>query len=358
MCTNKLKAAQTAGNRKDVDKIDKRLKENVHQLRISVTLLRNNFSLNNNKKTKLESLATSWCSKPSPSLDKILNNADYDEKEDFPHDPSSRICGTARSHTRYELQPRQEQEIEGQKDKVEISVSTSGTVVDHIENRIPKDLSMSPPEAATTFYPIWNRHEYCMVKRYRTADIPMSMATAKLSIQREAFERHAQLELSAETAHSITNFMTADKSKAFLANDSTRMRTHYVNTHGLWKLASTKLWSYFEGADCWDVPRWTPGGHLYMETSDHGLSNIHLDFGHRTFNVAAVALPKFVRSHPLPLKATCFETGADVFMGITPLANGFLKVHMPAVAIVQVDDRVKMLSLVRNVVELVGVCSE
>jgi hypothetical protein len=353
--TEQLRAAKKAGNSQE---INKRLKENVNQLRIWETVLRSDFSLIPTKKNKWMTLATIWSQGSSPPLDKILNDANEDYTEDFPHDPSLHMCGTSRSHIRHELQRRQGYEKEGQKDRKEISVNTSGTAKNHVDKGILKEFPKSPPEAATNFSPIWNRHQDRMIKRYITTGMPMSMATTKLAIQKEAFERHAQLESDAGTAHAITNFMTADKSRDILTNNSTRMRTHRVHNRGLWKLASTKLWIHYEDADCWELPRWTPGGHLYIETSYDGLSNIHLDFGHRTFNVAAVALPNYVRSHPLPLKATCFETGADVFMGLTPLANGFLKVHMPTLAIVQVDDEVKMLSLARNVVELVGVCSE
>lgn len=183
----------------------------------------------------------------------------------------------------------------------------------------------------------------------------LSMATTKLAIQKQSFDRQAQLEKDANRSHADTGILTADKSAALVGDDKL-MRVCEVRTHGLWELTSTQLWRNLEGGHCWNLPRWTPGGHMQINTTDC-LSNIHLDFGHRTFGIIDVALPKHVSAHPLPLKVRCFETGTDVFVGVTFLVGGFVKVHIPALAIVQVDSGCNIVALMKNVVKLAGVCN-
>jgi hypothetical protein len=97
---------------------------------------------------------------------------------------------------------------------------------------------------------------------------------------------------------------------------------------------------------------------MHVETSEDSFSNIYLNFRHRTFKVSGIMIPEYVRTHPLPLKVTCFETGEDIFIGLTPLANGFLKVHMSALAIVPMDEDSERPPWASDVIELVGVCSD
>jgi hypothetical protein len=294
-----------------------------------------------------------WHQNPCVSLDKLSQYAKWDKPEDFPHEPSLHICDTAWSFQHCEPQPIKDEE--GREDTMEDRVSTSGAGKDKPDKR-PAEYPASPHERDATASPIWTRYHYFMIVRYITVGMPLSSATAKLTTQKEAFECHAQLELHARTAHANTSYMTADKSRAFFANKTTHVRTDRFRTQRLWKLASTQLWIYLEDSSCcWE---WTPGGYMHVETSEDSFSNIYLNFRHRTFKVSGIILPEYVRTHPLPLKVTCFETGEDIFIGLTPLANGFLKVHMSALAIVPMEEDSERPPWASDVIELVGVCSD
>jgi hypothetical protein len=348
----KLRDAERSGNRPAFEKFDARRVENVKQLHIWTSILRTSISLKDDNKRKTEVLLAGWDQNPCVSLDKLSQDAKWDKPQDFPHDPTLHICDTTWSQRH--CGPQTLQEEEDREDTMEV-VSTTGVRKDHIDTR-PAELQASEFESNTISSSTWNRYHCSMIKRYIAAGIPLSFATANLAMQKEVFECHAQLELDVRTAHANTSFMTADKSRIFLANKTTRMRTGRVRNRGVWKLASTKLWSYVENAD---YLRYTPGGYLHIATSESGLSVIHLDFGHRNFEVGDIALPEYVRTHPLPLKATCLETLEDVFMGLTPLANGFLKIHMSALAMVPVDKNSEIPPpWASDVIELVGVCAD
>jgi hypothetical protein len=347
----RMRVAEAGGRPQEIDDVSKKLAANVTHLRFWETALQNEFSPSKKQENRMQSLATAWCKSYIPPLDKILKDAEQDKDEDFPRDPSQDLCATPGSQTHSDLQVRQDREGDDREDMMDISVSTSGVRKDQVENT-PEETPASPLELDPTFSSIWYRHQSSMTHRHIAAGTPFSIATAKLAIQKVAFDRHVQVELDARTAHNITSSMTADKSEAYLKTSNTHVRTSRVRAHGAWKLSSTQLWSHLEDTDYW---KWTPEGYLCIGTFLDGLSNIHLDFGHRTFNVGNAALPGYVRTHPLPLKATCFETGGEVFMGLTPLANGFVKIHMPARAILPVDEELEMPTSARNVIELVGV---
>jgi hypothetical protein len=349
----RMRVAEAGGRPQEIDDVSKKLAANVTHLRFWETALQNEFSPSKKQENRMQSLAAAWCKSYIPPLDKILKDAEQDKDGDFPRDPSQDLCATPGSQTHSDLQVRQDREGDDREDMMDISVSTSGVRKDQVENT-PEETPASPLELDPTFSSIWYRHQSSMTHRQIAAGTPFSIATAKLAIQKVAFDRHVQVELDARTAHNITSSMTADKSEAYLKTSNTHVRTSRVRAHGVWKLSSTQLWSHLEDTDYW---KWTPEGYLCIETFFDGLSNIHLDFGHCTFNVGNVALQEYVRTHPLPLKATCFETSEDVFMGLTPLANGFVKIHMPARAILPGDQELEMPTSVRNVVELVGVSS-
>jgi hypothetical protein len=346
----RMRVAEAGGRSQEIDDISKKLAGNVTHLRLWETALHNEFSPSNKQENRMQSLAAAWCKSYIPPLDKILKDAEQDKDEDFPRDPSQDLCATPGSQTHSGLQLMQDREGDDREDRMVISDSTSGVAKDHIDRR--PETPASPLELDPTFSTIWDRYHCFMTQRSMATSMASSITKAKLALQKEVFQRHAQLELAARTAHNITSFMTADKSEAHLKTSNTHVRTGRVQARGVWKLASTQLWSHLEDTDYW---KWTPEGYLSIETSFDGLSNIHLDFGHRTFNVGNVALPEYVRTHPLPLKATCSETGENVFMGLTPLANGFVKIHMPARAILPVDQELEMTTSAKNVVELVGV---
>jgi hypothetical protein len=348
----RMRVAEAGGRSQEIDDVSKKLADNVMHLRFWETALHNDFSPSNKKENRMQSLAAAWCNKPYISpLDKILKDAEQDKDEDFPRDPSQDLCATPGSQTHSDLHLRQDRDGDDREDMMDISVSTSGVRKDHVENT-PEETPASPLELDLTFSSIWYRHQSSMIHRHIAAGTPFSIATTKLAIQKVAFDRHVQVELDARKAHTSTSSMTADRSEAIRLKDSEHRRTDRVCAQGLWKLSSTQLWSHLEDTDYW---KWTPEGYVCIETFLDGLSNIQLDFGHRTFNVGNVALPEYVRTHPLPLKATCFETGEYVFMGLTPLTNGFVKIHMPARAILPVDEGLEMPISARNVIELVGV---
>jgi hypothetical protein len=182
------------------------------------------------------------------------------------------------------------------------------------------------------------------------------MATTKLAIHKHIFDRQVRIEMKASRYHTHTEHATAVKSATHDAVNKLA-DVKLVCPDGLSELMSTQLWGDLEGSDCWNLPRWIPGDHALINIT-YGLSHIHLDFVHRTFDIVEVALPKHIGTHPLPLKLRCFETGADAFVGITFLAEHLVKVHVTALSIVQVDSRCNILALMRNVVELVGFCME
>jgi hypothetical protein len=57
-----------------------------------------------------------------------------------------------------------------------------------------------------------------------------------------------------------------------------------------------------------------------------------------------------------PQKLHCLETGTDVVFSVTFPANNFLKLHIPALKLISEDSGYKVLSLMRSIVELVGIC--
>jgi hypothetical protein len=348
----KLRDAEREGNRSGFEMFDAGRVENVKQLHIWTTVLRTSLLLKDDNKRKTEMSLVAWHQNPCVSLDKLSQDAKWDKPEDFPHEPSLHICDTAWYFQHCEPQPMKEEE--NREDTMEDSVSTSGVGKGKVDKR-PTEYPASPTGPDTIPSPLWTRYHYAMTAGHITIGTPLSSATAKLAMQKEAFECHVQLELHARTAHANTSFMTADKSRALLANKTTRMRTSHVRTQGLWKLASTELRTYIaDSSCCWE---WTPSGYMHVETSEDGFSNIYLDFGHRNFNVGGIILPDYVRTHPLPLKVTCFETGEDIFIGLTPLANGFPKVHISALTIVPVNEDSERPPWASDVIELVGVCS-
>jgi hypothetical protein len=355
-CDEQIKRREIAkaeGTMDEVNGIDERLRLSTLHRTGYETMLRQGGS-----NSKRRELVREWYKNPQ-GLEALLGSVELDEVEDFPDAPTLQDCGPTLSHTRFA--PTSAQGLTFlpiyRPDSGSTLTATERSTVEESQSVDKEDrqadTAHEQPNASST---IWNQHHYFMVKRCIAIGMTLSMAATKLAVQKQSFDRHARLELEAFGAHAITDMMTADKSRN-VTEDEKLMRTHEVRTHGLWELTSTRLWKDLEGADCWNLPRWTPGGHVHVDTID-SLSSIHFDFGHRTLNVGGVALPKHVHAHPMPLKFRCFETATDVFVGITFLAQDFIKVHIPALAIEQMDRGCNPVSLRRNVVELVGICVE
>lgn len=74
-------------------------------------------------------------------------------------------------------------------------------------------------------------------------------------------------------------------------------------------------------------------------------SYIYFDFGARTFSTQRLSIPATVSTRTLTFPAQCHQTDANVEIEITFLAQGFVKVCFPVLALVQPDMGCKTLPM-------------
>ncbi|KAH5449026.1 hypothetical protein HBI30_158190 [Parastagonospora nodorum] len=360
------------GTREQVSSQQTSLRSVKSQLAISERYLRNGFA-----DRAIRGLSKSWYLGPV-SLELMLQRVEWDEIEDFLDLPTHQLCGATTSQTRFGFVPGlsaigSKPPVRAPKAPVTHTALTKFTVSNENPKRqdtaatgtgtsVVKNTSLDKQEeadlqvsraASDAHLIIWRQHRYFILNRCIASGEVFSAISLKLVLQKKAFEHQARLEIKVQAAHRITENMVAHEHLPSTCNE--KYKNTYVGIHsrGLWELTSTQLWKDLEGATCWDQARWTPGGHMYIHTVD-GLSTIYIDIGRRTFDIVAVALPKHIHTQPISCKLRCFETKSDVSVNLTFLAKGFVKVHMPALAIIQLDSGCKILPLMETVVELVG----
>lgn len=325
----------------------------------------------------LRNLSKGWFLGPV-SLEMMLQRVEWDEIEDFPDFPSHQLCGATTSHTRFGFVPGLSaigakpphlapQALVTQTALPKVTVSNESpkrqdTTTTGAGTSVVKNTSLDKQEDAElkvsravsrAHLSIWKQHRSFILNRCIESGMVFSAMSLKLALQKKAFDHQARCELNVQAAHRITENMSAHKSLPSTCNEKYKSTYTGIRSRGFWELTSTQLWKDLEGATCWDQSLWTPGGHMQIHAVD-GLSIIYLDFGQRTFDIVAVALPKHVHTRPISCKLRCFETNSDVLVSLTFLANGFVKVHMPALATIQPDSGYKIMPLMETVVELVG----
>jgi hypothetical protein len=360
------------GTREQVSSHQTSLRSAKSQLAISERNLRNGFA-----DRTLRGLSKSWYLGPV-SLELMLQRVEWDVIEDFPDLPAHQLCGAATSQTRFGFVsglsaigskppahvtkapvtqtalPKVTVSNENPKRQDTAANGTGTSVVKNtsLDKQEEADLQVSRA-TSDAHLSIWRQHRYFILDRCIASGEVFSAISLKLALQKKALEHQARLEIKVQAAHRLTENMVAHDDLPSTCNEKYKNTYAGIHSRGLWELASTQLWKDLGGPTCWDQARWTPGGHMYIHTVD-GLSTIYIDIGRRTFDIVAVALPKRIHTQPISCKLRCFETKSDVPVNLTFLANGFVKVHIPALAIIPPDSGCKILPLMGTVVELVG----
>ncbi|KAF1846036.1 uncharacterized protein K460DRAFT_266369, partial [Cucurbitaria berberidis CBS 394.84] len=205
---------------------------------------------------------------------------------------------------------------------------------------------------------IWQQHALHMQHRYRASGLPDFAAETKLAFQKKVYDLHLGRESQLRKAYEDTANLHPPGEHATRKGVTGLWNTVLVTTqfseHSMWDLISTKLWRYFENGFSWNLPQWVPRGILRIQTIFNA-SRVYFDFGSRTFSTDQINLPAEASTQVLFYAARCHETGADVHFGLAFLADGFVKVQFPALAVVGADAGCRAGVVVDTVVELTGV---
>jgi hypothetical protein len=187
---------------------------------------------------------------------------------------------------------------------------------------------------------IWTHHALEMQKRYRSTNLPDFAIETKLAFQKKLFDQHVDRERQLQNAVESTLALSADGQHAIREGTSTTWNpvlvTSTYSEHSLWELTSPLLWQSFEGGLSWNYPQWVPSGIMRIQTALK-LSHIYFDFGTRTFSTQRLFIPSTISTGIVIIPATCHQTDANIDIGITFLAQGFVKVSFPVLAIIQPD---------------------
>lgn len=195
---------------------------------------------------------------------------------------------------------------------------------------------------------IWERHAELTKLSMMATDTPNHIIEVKLAIHRKTFEHQSGQEARVEKAHSELRDKLSE-------NFSAPLSLSYQPS-SLWELSSTKLWQFFQEGTSWDLPKWTPGGHLGIRTMDGstGMSALTLDFGHRSFYASFVRIPEAAATQYVSYTAVCDQAYQAISFEIAFLGGGCLKVRFPALPLIQPDLGCKILPIIEEAVEFSG----
>ncbi|KAJ4300802.1 hypothetical protein N0V90_002890 [Kalmusia sp. IMI 367209] len=187
---------------------------------------------------------------------------------------------------------------------------------------------------------IWAAHALHMQERYRGANLPEFAIETKLAFQKKLFDQHVDLERQLYNATESTLSLGANAHHPTREGTTTTWNAVLVTTtfseHSLWELSSPMLWRYFEAGLSWDYPQWVPGGVMRIHTVSKS-SHIYFDFGMRTFSTQSISVPVSIDTRTLTYAAQCHQTGTNIDIGVTFLAQGFVKVRFPVFALIEPD---------------------
>jgi hypothetical protein len=195
---------------------------------------------------------------------------------------------------------------------------------------------------------IWERHAELTKLTMMAMDTPDHIITIKLAIHRKTFQYQLAHEAQVEKTH-------GELSDKLSENPSVPPSLSY-QLSSFWELSSTKLWTFFEDGTSWDLPNWTPGGHLEIRPMDGGIgmSTLTLDFGHRSFYASSVRIPETAGTQYRSYTAVCDQAYQAISFEIAFLGSGCLIMRFPALALIQPDSGCKILPIIEEVVEFSG----
>jgi hypothetical protein len=221
---------------------------------------------------------------------------------------------------------------------------TARTLVDEITETAPNPVS------------IWTQHALEIQGRFRSTNLPDFAIETKLAFQKKLFDQHVDRERQLQNAAESTLALSADSQHAVRKGTSTTWNpvlvTSTYSEHNLWELTSPLLWRAFEGGLSWNYPQWVPSGIMRIQTALK-ISHIYFDFGARTFSTQRLSIPSTISTGIVTVHATCHQTNANIDIELTFLAQGFVKVSFPVLAVIQPDLGCKDLPL--STVNLTGV---
>jgi hypothetical protein len=300
----------------------------------------------------IQGIPTSTASKASRkwakkiyTLEEILNDSEFDKRSEFGVNRDS-IFGLVTSHEDNEEAVGQ-QNLEGiASDLDSIQLENGGIAV-----KVESGIEASPYPIA-----IWAQHALHMQDRYRRSNVPDFAIETRLAYQKKLFDQHVDRETQLHKAAETTPDSDAEYAEHLRREGiSTKWNPVLVaatfSEHSLWELTSPMLWRHYEGGLSWDYPQWVPFGVMRIQTASTS-SNIHFEFGVRTFNAQCLAIPATIGTRTLTFPAQCHQTGTEIEVEITFLAKGFVKVCFPVLAITQPDLGCK--TLPATLVELTG----
>ncbi|KAF2648977.1 hypothetical protein K491DRAFT_684233 [Lophiostoma macrostomum CBS 122681] len=252
-----------AGDTKGMDAATKKLESKYYLPRAQH--LRDQAAGNIHEKMEAKCIRK-WRTK-RPSLAELLNDGEVDTPHDFPdvpdivlkHEKPSEEDGPGGESL------KKESPSEDNIPEVDIgdTLTYTGRTVD--EKHQPTAYVSSSGVGSTTEGPvditrirfdthrascdhIWNRHEALLRAHYQKSGLKEHVIDIRLAVQHQMFNRH----INAEAL--VTYQEQCSEAETCCFED------------GLWNLCAVSLWAQFEGAQSWDSPSWTPGGHLQIRT--------------------------------------------------------------------------------------------
>lgn len=315
------------------------------------------------EKTKSK-FALSWTQQPL-TLEKLLENPELDRATNFgieglPKQYPSARSAIAKCRTTIDSIPMNTEEVD--------SETAAETIVSLLDGKHTKQttmshdvLSQSPNQEQLPPNPgiepiirqeqekIWAKHEQALRAVFTNMGLLKISTEARLAIQRQTYLDQQEHEIAVRESYNQVLNAIQQGHRVPLGASSSRF-----SRGGHWHLASTRLWSYFEGDENWKQAGWVPTGNLIMQKINGSLAGF-LNFGHRTFTFGGIRIPKVADLQTVDAVAFCETSGLKYDFDIIFLPGDLLKVLFPALPLVLRDSRCKILPTMHPVVDFSAV---